>query len=58
MAREKAGLPEHWRLDRVCRVLRSELFSLQDFGDGGAFPEIHMAQFPLGMGKKKTTSVS
>ncbi|CAD6196097.1 unnamed protein product [Caenorhabditis auriculariae] len=22
----------------------------EDFGDGGAFPEIHMAQFPLGMG--------
>eukprot|EP00051_Salpingoeca_urceolata_P027371 m.481198 g.481198 ORF g.481198 m.481198 type:complete len:550 (+) comp22081_c0_seq1:116-1765(+) len=27
----------------------------EDFGDGGAFPEIHMAQFPLGMGKKKAT---
>lgn len=22
-----------------------------DFGDGGAFPEIHIAQFPLGMGQ-------
>ncbi|KAK6057393.1 inhibitor of Apoptosis domain protein [Cooperia oncophora] len=22
----------------------------EDFGDGGAFPEIHVAQFPLGMG--------
>ncbi|CAB3398568.1 unnamed protein product [Caenorhabditis bovis] len=22
----------------------------EDFGDGGAFPEIHMAQFPLGLG--------
>uniref|UniRef100_A0A914DR83 SKI-interacting protein SKIP SNW domain-containing protein n=1 Tax=Acrobeloides nanus TaxID=290746 RepID=A0A914DR83_9BILA len=22
----------------------------EDFGDGGAFPEVHMAQFPLGMG--------
>ncbi|KAL5463727.1 hypothetical protein EMCRGX_G032653 [Ephydatia muelleri] len=32
--------------------------ALEDFGDGGAFPEIHMAQFPLGMGKKKTTSNS
>ena len=29
---------------------------LQDFGDGGAFPEIHVAQYPLGMGEKKTTS--
>ncbi|POM71007.1 Pre-mRNA-processing protein, partial [Phytophthora palmivora] len=24
----------------------------EDFGDGGAFPELHVAQFPLGMGKK------
>ncbi|KAG8867375.1 mRNA splicing protein [Serendipita sp. 405] len=24
-----------------------------DFGDGGAFPECHVAQYPLGMGKKK-----
>jgi len=23
-----------------------------DFGDGGAFPEIHVAQFPLDMGRK------
>jgi len=27
---------------------------MQDFGDGGAFPEIHVAQFPLGMGKPVT----
>lgn len=30
---------------------------MEDFGDGGAFPEIHAAQFPLDMGrpaKKKT----
>lgn len=25
---------------------------LEDFGDGGAFPEIHTPQFPLGMGKR------
>uniref|UniRef100_A0A915EK08 SKI-interacting protein SKIP SNW domain-containing protein n=1 Tax=Ditylenchus dipsaci TaxID=166011 RepID=A0A915EK08_9BILA len=25
----------------------------EDFGDGGAFPEIHFAQFPLGMGMEK-----
>jgi len=25
--------------------------SLADFGDGGAFPEIHVAQYPLDMGK-------
>jgi len=28
----------------------------QDFGDGGAFPEIHIAQFPLDMGRKKATA--
>ncbi|KAL3317384.1 SNW domain-containing protein 1 [Cichlidogyrus casuarinus] len=27
-----------------------------DFGDGGAFPEIHKPQFPMGLGLKKTTS--
>lgn len=26
--------------------------SADDFGDGGAYPEIHLAQFPLNMGKK------
>uniref|UniRef100_A0A8D3D1C8 SNW domain-containing protein 1 n=1 Tax=Scophthalmus maximus TaxID=52904 RepID=A0A8D3D1C8_SCOMX len=30
--------------------------SLEDFGDGGAFPEIHVAQFPHEMGRKKRTS--
>ncbi|GMH13287.1 hypothetical protein Nepgr_015128 [Nepenthes gracilis] len=24
----------------------------EDFGDGGSFPEIHIAQYPLGMGRK------
>ena len=32
------------------------LSRLQDFGDGGAYPEIPIAQYPLGMGKKQTTS--
>jgi SNW domain-containing protein 1 len=37
--------------------------SLQDFGDGGAFPEIHVAQYPRHMGnphlhKKGTAAVS
>ena len=32
--------------------------SVDDYGDGGAFPEIHIAQYPLNMGKKKTTTVS
>lgn len=26
-----------------------EFYLLQDYGDGGAFPEIPVAQFPLGM---------
>lgn len=26
---------------------------LEDFGDGGAFPEIHIAQYPLDMGRKR-----
>lgn len=26
-----------------------------DFGDGGAYPELHVAQFPLSMGKKRTS---
>ncbi|KAK6181367.1 hypothetical protein SNE40_009233 [Patella caerulea] len=30
----------------------------EDFGDGGAFPEVHIAQYPLSMGLKKTTSNS
>jgi len=28
----------------------------RDFGDGGAFPEIPVAQYPLGMGKTKEVS--
>ncbi|XP_041270887.1 SNW domain-containing protein 1-like [Onychostruthus taczanowskii] len=30
--------------------------ALEDFGDGGAFPEIHVAQYPLDMGQKKKVS--
>ncbi|KAJ3370337.1 mRNA splicing protein [Allomyces arbusculus] len=29
-----------------------------DFGDGGAFPEIHIAQYPLDMGRDKTAQTS
>jgi len=29
----------------------------EDFGDGGAFPEIHIAQYPLDMGRKKKVSI-
>ena len=28
----------------------------EDFGDGGAFPEIHIAQYPLNMGRKKSVA--
>ena len=27
--------------------------TVEDFGDGGAFPEIHVAQYPLDMGRKR-----
>ncbi|KZT02308.1 pre-mRNA-processing protein 45 [Laetiporus sulphureus 93-53] len=30
--------------------------SPDDFGDGGAYPECHVAQYPLDMGKKKTAA--
>ncbi|KDR81752.1 hypothetical protein GALMADRAFT_239938 [Galerina marginata CBS 339.88] len=30
--------------------------SLEDFGDGGAYPECNVAQYPLGMGKKQASS--
>jgi len=30
----------------------------EDFGDGGAFPEIHVAQYPLNMGRKKKAAAS
>ncbi|KAF3441876.1 hypothetical protein FNV43_RR15791 [Rhamnella rubrinervis] len=28
---------------------------VEDFGDGGAFPEIHIAQYPLDMGRNKSS---
>jgi hypothetical protein len=30
--------------------------SQEDFGDGGAYPEVHKAQYPLELGRKKTVS--
>ncbi|EFI28337.1 pre-mRNA-processing protein 45 [Coprinopsis cinerea okayama7 len=30
--------------------------SQEDFGDGGSYPECHVAQYPLGLGKKKTAA--
>ncbi|XP_050530907.1 puff-specific protein Bx42-like isoform X2 [Daktulosphaira vitifoliae] len=32
--------------------------SVEDFGDGGAFPEIQIAQFPLNMGKENKETIS
>ncbi|KIX09115.1 pre-mRNA-processing protein 45 [Rhinocladiella mackenziei CBS 650.93] len=32
--------------------------SVEDFGDGGAFPEVPVAQYPLDMGRKGTASTS
>lgn len=32
--------------------------SAEDFGDGGAFPEVAVAQYPLDMGRKGTSSTS
>ena len=31
--------------------------TLDDYGDGGSFPEINIAQYPLEMGKKRSVSV-
>ncbi|KFK42947.1 hypothetical protein AALP_AA1G059300 [Arabis alpina] len=31
--------------------LKRQGFCAKEFGDGGAFPEIHVSQYPLGMGK-------
>src|SRR5262245_38763450 len=30
----------------------------EDYGDGGAFPEVHVAQYPLDMGRKGAPSTS
>lgn len=32
--------------------------AVDDFADGGAFPEVHVAQYPLDMGRKGTPSTS
>ncbi|NWI17007.1 SNW1 protein, partial [Crypturellus soui] len=43
--------PYGYRKGWIPRMLEAS-----DFGDGGAFPEIHVAQYPLDMGKKKKMS--
>ena len=32
-------------------VFFSYFRSLEDFGDGGAYPEIHVAQYPMNLGR-------
>jgi len=32
--------------------------TIEDFGNGGAFPEIHVVQYPLDMGRKKSIKTS
>ena len=31
--------------------------TLEDYGDGGAYPEINVAQYPLEMGNKKSVTL-
>lgn len=31
--------------------------NLSDFGDGGAYPEIHVVQYPLDMGKPGNSKI-
>ena len=45
-APKKAVLPYGQRRGFVPRTV-------EDFGDGGAFPEIHVGQYPLDMGRKR-----
>ncbi|KAG8237411.1 hypothetical protein J437_LFUL016227 [Ladona fulva] len=42
----------------VPRAPEASKSSCFEFADGGAFPEIHVAQHPLGMGKEATPSTS
>ncbi|KAL5054682.1 hypothetical protein RYX36_035364 [Vicia faba] len=32
-------------------------YEVEDFGQGGAFPEIHVAQYPLDMGRNKSSNL-
>ena len=44
MSAERSAPPYGQRKAWIPRVL-------QDFGDGGAYPEIHVAQYPLNLGR-------
>ena len=37
--------------------LYSNILFKQDFGGGGAYPECHIVQYPLGMGRKDVSKV-
>ncbi|XP_003370217.1 SNW domain-containing protein 1 [Trichinella spiralis] len=55
------GARQHWRPTSDSVSLNNDFFirhnainmfyRVKDFGDGGAFPEIHIAQFPNGLGR-------
>lgn len=49
IARLNARIPPYGRRDGY--IPREP----EDYGDGGAFPEIHIKQYPLDMGRKNTT---
>ncbi|KAF2725213.1 hypothetical protein K431DRAFT_281170 [Polychaeton citri CBS 116435] len=49
----RAGPPPYGQRGSAWRPRNQE-----DFGDGGAFPEVAVAQYPLDMGKKGTSSQS
>ena len=44
-----ASLPSHGRSSHLRKGFIPRVAA--DFGDGGAFPEIHVAQYPMDMGK-------
>ncbi|KAJ7395756.1 SNW domain-containing protein 1 [Pitangus sulphuratus] len=51
--KDSASLPQAQELEEQPYSLKK---GQKDFGDGGAFPEIHVAQYPLDMGRKKKMS--
>lgn len=54
----KAAVSDHF-IHVSCSLCAAELVSAQaplcrqDYGGGGAYPECHVAQYPLGMGQEK-----
>lgn len=45
-------------MNKLYEILFKKIILFQDFGDGGSFPEIQVAQYPLNMGKENKESVS